>query len=260
MKLVDIIRYPIKSGQAVHLEQANMETKGIVGDRRFMLTEEDGRFITARKDPILLNMNVESDGQTVSIFYRNKMIAKGDYSSKERLSVRVWSRVTSVQLIRLNNTALDSLLERKVSLVFNDSRATEQAEKRYQWGPILSDGYPILLTNTASLDALNHASGGLFEMARFRPNLVIDSSIPWIEDSWSRFQIGEAIFERRKPCERCVLVTRDPITGLKDSNQEPLRTLKAIHSGPNGEINFGQNISLIQCGKISLGDVVTLLD
>lgn len=260
MKLVDIIRYPIKSGQPVHLEQANIETKGIVGDRRFMLAEKDGRFITARKDPILLDLNIESDGQTLSILYKNKTIAKGDFSSSERLSVTVWSRVTSVQLIRLNNRALDSLFERKVCLVFNDSQATELAEKRYEWGPILSDGYPILLTNTASLDALNHASGGLFEMARFRPNLVIDSSIPWIEDDWSRFQIGEAIFERRKPCERCVLVTRDPITGLKDSHQEPLRTLQAIHSGPNGEINFGQNISLIKPGKVSVGDKVTLVD
>jgi uncharacterized protein YcbX len=260
LKIVDIIRYPIKSGQAVHLDQANIETKGVVGDRRFMLAEEDGRFITARKDPILLDVNIESDGHQITLLYKNDIISRGDFSSTERISVTVWSRVTSVQTIRLNNSALDSLFNRKVYLVFNDILAEDLAEKRYDWGPILSDGYPILLSNTASLDALNHASGGVFEMARFRPNLVIDSITPWIEDSWSRFQIGDAIFERRKPCERCVLVTRDPITGLKDSHQEPLRTLHAIHSGPNGEINFGQNISVIQCGKVSLGDAVTLLD
>lgn len=260
MRLVDIIRYSIKSGQPEHLDQAFVEQIGIKGDRRFMLSEEDGRFITARKDPILLDINVEHDEQTITIFYKNEIIAKSDFLSIERLSVSVWNRVTSVQKIELNNTALDSLFERKVCLVFNDSKATELAEKRYDWGPILSDGYPILLTNTASLDAVNHASGELFEMARFRPNLVVDSSIPWEEDSWSRFQIGEAVFERRKPCERCVLVTRDPTTGLKDSHQEPLRTLQAIHSGPNGEINFGQNISIIQCGKVTLGDPVTLLD
>ena len=250
LKLVDIIRYPIKSGQAVHLDQANIETKGVVGDRRFMLAEEDGRFITARKDPILLDVNIESDGHRIKLLYKNDIISRGDFSSTERISVTVWSRVTSVQTIRLNNSALDSLFNRKVYLVFNDILAEDLAEKRYDWGPILS----------ASLDALNHASGGVFEMARFRPNLVIDSTTPWKEDSWSRFQIGDAIFERRKPCERCVLVTRDPITGLKDNHQEPLRTLHAIHSGPNGEINFGQNISVIQCGKVSLGDAVTLLD
>jgi uncharacterized protein YcbX len=260
MRLVDIIRYPIKSGQAEHLEQALVEQKGIEGDRRFMLSEEDGRFITARKDPILLDINVEHDEHTITIFYKNKLIAKSDFLSTKRQSVSVWNRVTSVQKIELNNTALDSLFKRKVCLVFNDSKATELAEKRYEWGPILSDGYPILLTNTASLDAVNQASGGLFEMARFRPNLVVDSSIPWVEDRWSRFQIGEAIFERRKPCERCVLVTRDPVNGLKDSNQEPLRTLQTIHSGPNGEINFGQNISIIKCGKVTLGDTLTLLD
>jgi len=144
--------------------------------------------------------------------------------------------------------------------VFNDQQATELAEKRYEWGPILSDGYPILLTNTASLDALNHASGGLFEMARFRPNLVIECTTPWLEDSWNRFQIGEAIFERRKPCERCVLVTRDPTSGLKDTHQEPLRTLHKIHSGPNGEINFGQNISVIKPGRVNIGETVRLLE
>ena len=260
MRLVDIIRYPIKSGQAIHLEHTSIETKGIEGDRRFMLTEEDGRFITARKDPVLLDMKVESDGHNVSVSYKNEIIVQGDFTSTERLSVSIWNRVTSVQKISLKNDALDALLKRKVCLVFNDQQATELAEKRYEWGPILSDGYPILLTNTASLDALNQASGALFEMARFRPNLVIECTTPWLEDSWNRFQIGEAVFERRKPCERCVLVTRDPITGLKDSNQEPLRTLQAIHSGPTGEINFGQNISVIQGGKVSLGDAVTLLD
>jgi uncharacterized protein YcbX len=250
----------MKSGQAVHLEQAMVEQKGIEGDRRFMLCEEDGRFITARKDPTLLDLTIDSDGHSLSVLYHNKIIARGDFKSTARVNVSVWNRVTSVQKIELDNTSLDSLFNRKVCLVFNDSRATELAHKRYEWGPILSDGYPILLTNTASLDAVNHASGGLFEMARFRPNLVIESSTPWIEDSWRRFQIGEAVFERRKPCERCVLVTRDPITGVKESNQEPLRTLQAIHSGPNGEIKFGQNISIIKCGKVTLGDTVKLLD
>ncbi len=260
MKLVHIIKYPIKSGQAVHLQQASVIEKGVEGDRRFMLVEQDGRFITARKDPVLLNLTVESDGNDLLIIHQGEIIAEGDVNLTERLSVSIWNRVTSVQKIRLNNTALDALFKRPVCLVHNDPQAKELADKRYEWGPILSDGYPILLTNTASLDAVNHASGGLFEMARFRPNVVFESSTPWIEDDLHRFQIGEAIFERRKPCERCVLVTRDPSNGLKDSNQEPLRTLQTIHAGPNGEINFGQNISIVKSGKVSLGDTVTPLD
>src|SRR4029450_7098533 len=84
-----------------------------------------------------------------------------------------------------------------------------------------ADGYPLLLANTASLDALNDriAEGGSLEgplpMTRFRPNVVIAGAAPWVEDAWTggRIKIGEVTFRVPKRCDRCVVTTTDQETG-----------------------------------------------
>ena len=260
MKLIDIIRYPLKSGAAQHLRTTQVGSIGIEGDRRFMLAEPSGRFITARKDPQLLHIDLQVEDGTVSLIRDGELLGTFATSSHDRLNVEVWSRTISVMQITEASTLVSELVGREARLVFNDAGAKDIAEKRYPWGPILSDGYPLLLTNTASLAALDAASGGVFEMARFRPNLVIDSDTPWQEDGWTQFRIGSTLFERKKPCERCVLTTRDPLTGEKSINQEPLKTLAKIHRGEDGAINFGQNIAVLEPGIISVGDTVKLID
>lgn len=260
MKLIDIIRYPLKSGAAQHLLNTQVSLIGIEGDRRFMLAEPSGKFITARKDPQLLGIDLQVEGGSVSIFCDGKLLGTFSTTSSDRLEVNVWSRTLSVMQLTEASKLVSELVGREARLVFNDADAEDIAEKRYPWGPILSDGYPLLLTNNASLEALDAASGGVFEMARFRPNLVIDGDTPWQEDSWSAFRIGSVLFERKKPCERCVLTTRDPLTGEKSINQEPLKTLAKIHRGEDGAINFGQNIAVVEPGTISIGDRVELLN
>ena len=56
------------------------------------------------------------------------------------------------------------------------------------------------------------------------------------------------------------LTTRDPVTGEKSINQEPLKTLAKIHRGEDGAINFGQNVAVLEPGIISVGDTVELID
>lgn len=110
----------------------------------------------------------------------------------------------------------------------------------------LADAFPLLLTTTASLDALNsliaqgdHPDEGPLPMNRFRPNVVVEGTAPWAEDGWRRIRIGEVVFRVAKPCARCVITTTDQETA--ERGKEPLRTL-ARHRRSGDQLLFGQNL------------------
>jgi uncharacterized protein YcbX len=127
-----------------------------------------------------------------------------------------------------------------------------------------ADGFPLLLTTLASLDALNSliAQGdrpqeGPLPMNRFRPNVVVSGTAAWAEDDWSRIAIGEVSFRVAKMCGRCVVTTTDQETS--ERGREPLRTL-GRHRRFGNQLVFGQNLVPETPGTISVGDPFRVLD
>jgi len=123
-----------------------------------------------------------------------------------------------------------------------------------------ADGYPYLLIGQASLDDLNQRLPDPIGMERFRPNIVVEGSLPYEEDSWQQFSVGELDFSGVKPCARCVLTTIDPATG--ERGPEPLRTLTTYRQYKH-KILFGQNVLLTDVnatGTLRVGDTVAVLN
>jgi uncharacterized protein YcbX len=127
----------------------------------------------------------------------------------------------------------------------------------------LADGYPVLVTTLASLDALNsliargdHPDEGPLPMDRFRPTVVVGGTAPWDEDRWTRLAIGEVTFRVVKPCARCVVTTNDQRTARR--GKEPLRTL-ARHRLIGQKMIFGQNLIPERTGTLRVGDPVEIL-
>ncbi|MGS2591630.1 MOSC domain-containing protein [Streptomyces hebeiensis] len=127
-----------------------------------------------------------------------------------------------------------------------------------------ADGFPLLVTTTASLDALNslvaqgdHPDEGPLPMDRFRPNLVVTGTAPWAEDDWQRIAVGDITFRVTKPCGRCVVTTTDQATA--ERGKEPLRTLGRYRRF-GGKLLFGQNLVPETTGTLRTGDPVTVLD
>mmetsp|Transcript_3681 Transcript_3681/g.6451 ORF Transcript_3681/g.6451 Transcript_3681/m.6451 type:complete len:405 (-) Transcript_3681:280-1494(-) len=90
-----------------------------------------------------------------------------------------------------------------------DDPLFQKSESRYH------DFGPFLVVNRASLkDAEARMNQGNYPMRCFRGNIVIESSDgqPWEEESWAQFQIGPLSLNGIKPCPRCVMTLRDPIT------------------------------------------------
>ncbi|EXJ10043.1 hypothetical protein D791_03016 [Nitrincola nitratireducens] len=52
----DIVIYPVKSCAPLSIDRAWADYKGLNADRRYMLVDKDGLFITARKYPKLTRL------------------------------------------------------------------------------------------------------------------------------------------------------------------------------------------------------------
>ncbi len=99
-------------------------------------------------------------------------------------------------------------------------------------------------------------------MRRFRPNMVIDSDEPWAEDFWRRIKIGEAELDLVKPSDRCIVTTRDQLTGATIGG-EPLGALAALRMSADPRIKgvlFGWNSVPHVLGQIAVGDEAEILD
>ena len=87
-----------------------------------------------------------------------------------------------------------------------------------------SDAAPVLLTAQPSLVWLRERADEPFGMDRFRPNLVVDGTEPWEEDTWSTIRIGEAELRCAVPWPRCTIPQIDQLTA--DRHREPAKVLR----------------------------------
>jgi uncharacterized protein YcbX len=136
-----------------------------------------------------------------------------------------------------------------------------------------ADGTPLLLANTASLDAFNgwlRESGsaeGPLPMVQFRPNVVITGAAPWAEGAWVGrwIRIGGAVFYGAAECGRCLVASIDQDTGQR--GREPLRML-AARRNIGQKLLFGLQMTVRaepdgpsrEERTVSVGDTVEVLD
>jgi len=129
-------------------------------------------------------------------------------------------------------------------------------------GSIFSDLTPYHLLSMESVEELNSRLDPRDTVLplNFRPNIIVTGCTPYAEDDWRYIRIGkEATFRFLKHCTRCVMTTVDPLTGIKNPECEPERTLKTYRMDENeGSPIFGIDMGLEVEGKICVGDVVYL--
>jgi uncharacterized protein YcbX len=178
----------------------------------------------------------------------------------ERVTARVWGH-EGVGVLHVPGSAwFSEYLGAKTSLVYMpDDHERPVNPERALRGDVVSfaDGYPFLLTSEESLAELNRRMPSPIGMLRFRPNIVIDGSSPFVEDTFARVRIGATTFRGPKGCDRCVVTTIDPETA--EAHTEPLKTLATFRKW-DGKVWFGMNLIHDAEGVLSVGDVVTPLE
>ncbi len=260
MMLSEIWIYPIKSLGGISVREAIVEERGLQYDRRWMLVEAGGKFITQRKvhEMALIDVALGENGLQVihRSFADDPLFIPFEPITKEPIQVQVWEdEVAAMTVSDEADCWFSKYLHRAVRLVKMPEETTRLVDPHYAPnGEAVSfaDGYPLLVIGQASLDELNTRLPEPVSMRRFRPSVVVTGTPPFAEDAWENIKIGSAHFAAVKPCARCVLITIDPATG--QTSPEPLKTLGTYRKA-NGKVLFGMNL-LARPGRIAVGDRV----
>jgi uncharacterized protein len=264
-KLKQISIYPIKSCSGINLEHAKVEDRGFPFDRRWMLIEENGDFVSQRKSPTLslFKISVGTDNLRITYPGLKPHSFPLDSKSNSQIKAHIWKDSVRSHLVSaISDQWFSEALDRKVRLVYMDDTVIRPLEKEQLPGDqsfevSFADGYPYLLTNQASLDDLNHRLDVPIRMDRFRANLVVSGAEAFAEDHWKRIRIGEVEFMVVKPCARCQVTTIDQKTGK--SSKEPLKTL-ASYRKQDDQVMFGMNLVALNSGRIKVDSPVRILE
>lgn len=244
------------------LGEALLGPLGLEHDRRWMVVRPDGRFLTQREEPRLARLvpRLAPDRLLLALDGREFALPLADRG--EPIVVTVWrERVEAVAPDPSVDRMLSEALSRPVRIVKFPDRAVRPCDPAFAPAgsrTAFADGFPLLVTSTASLEALNAAiverGAAPVPMERFRPNLVLDGLAAWVEDRAASLRFGEGTVLRLvKPCARCVVTTTDQETGAR-LGPEPIATLRALGRDLGGEGPcFGQNaVPLLPNGLVRL--------
>jgi uncharacterized protein YcbX len=252
--------YPVKSLRGVAVDELRVERRGPRHDRRWMLVDEAGRFITQREHPrlALVDVAIDEGGRRLHV----RAPAQGELEvpfepAGQRREVEIWDdRVTASSVSEEARAYFSRYLEAEVDLVYMPDESERAVDPRYALaGDIVgfADGYAFLLANEASLDDLQGRMGSPIPMARFRPNVVVAGAPAFAEDTWTSLRIGALSFRVTKPCERCPIPTIDIETA--ERHKEPLATLATFRRSGKAVL-FGQNLAHDGEGWLRVGDAV----
>jgi uncharacterized protein YcbX len=270
MKVHSLHIYPMKSARVLHLSQAEVGAWGLDGDRRYMITDPDGRFITQRELQALAQITVlETDD---ALYVHKAGLTDGvlaTFDPARRLPVEIWgSHVSAAVADDSVNATLSDWFSQPVKLVHADAETKRQCSPDWAGEGVqtgFADGYPILITTTSSLRLLNEATmeegAKTFGMDRFRPNIVIDDETPFADDFWASLDIAGIRFDLVKPCARCIMTTQDQLTGER-GGPDPMPAMRKLRMSTDRRVPgvlFGWNAVPRNTGSLKIGDPVSVI-
>jgi len=252
--------YPIKSAGQIALQSSQVERFGLAYDRRWMVVDPSGKFITQRELASMALIHVKMDGDRLRLSAPSmellNLVAMPVVQSMTK--VGVWGdQCDAVDMGGEATAWLSEFLGRTCRLVFMPETTRRSVDSAYSNdGDTVSfaDGFPILLISEASLAELSRQMQKSVAMSRFRPNIVISGCEAFAEDDWNSIRIGGIDFDITKPCARCSMPTIDQ--GNAEVNREIMTTLAKFRRAPDGQIYFGQNMINRGNGEIKVGDEV----
>lgn len=277
MHLTSLAVHPVKSAALRRLAAAEVQRRGLVDDRSWVVVDGEGVLVSAREEHGLLAITPDTPRTDPTLARDLRLSAPGlpDLVLDEPDGPLVRARVHSQELegVPAGDGAdawLRAALGREdVRLVWCDDPTRRRLNPAYS-SPgdhtAYADGYPVTLASEASLRRLDDwiAEGALdrgeeppprLSMDRFRPNLVVDGAEPFAEDLWATVTVGDVRFRLAKQADRCVITTID-LDSLT-TGKEPIRTLARYRLFDQKPM-FAVFLIPETTGTIRVGDPVTV--
>jgi uncharacterized protein YcbX len=297
LRVASLATFPLKGARGIDHARIDVGPEGLSGDRRCVLVDDDGRFVTARELPALAALTVvptarglrlgdlgdlgNLDG--VDVVDVVDVVDPAARTPAAVVDVRLWKHtVPGIVADDATNRALSARLSRRVRLVALgaarqpvdpawlhdvtadnvtadvDERAVPAVPAAIVTG--FADGFPVLVTTEASRRAVADEAGIAVAADRFRANIVVDGATAWDEDTWATLRMGSVRLALVKPCARCVVTTIDPATGTS-AGPEPLATLARLRRSADPRVDgvlFGWNAVVVTPGVVATGDAVVV--
>lgn len=245
MKLTSIHVYPVKGARGISLASTDVLVTGLRHDRRFMLVDADGNFMTQREHPKMSLVDVALGNESIRIGGEIEAPLSLP-SSLARTKVTVWKDdVDAIAVPGDASTWFSDRLGVKCSLVWMPPDVDRCS---------FADAYPVLVATLSSLADLNARLDTPLPMDRFRPNLVIDGGAPYEEESHPAVTIGTVRMTMPKRCDRCAVTTVNQSTA--EVGKEPLRTLATYRKDAN-KVYFAMNAVPEREGHVAVNDSAT---
>lgn len=272
MHVTGLFLYPVKSLGGFSVPAVSVDALGLIDDRRFLVIDESGRFLTQRTFPrmALIATALDATHLTLSASAAPMLqIARASDPTAPLRNVSVW-KIENLLAEDCGDDAasfLSDFLETRCRLVRLGKkfyRPVLKSSARPGDLVAFADAYPLVVIGEATLADLNARLTACGEdslpMNRFRPNLVVAGGPAFAEDTWNRFRAGNVTFRAAGPCARCIVITTDQRTAVR--GLEPLRTLATYRrdAADSSNVNFGQNlIHETKTGALRVGDAIELL-
>ena len=259
--------YPVKSCAGIQLTEAELTDTGLLCDRAWMVVDSEGEFVTQRELPRMALIQTSFKlGQLVLRAPGMLALHLALNAAEGPAKVRVWDdEVMACDMGDLAAQWFSDFLGsdapanlKRLRLARFDPEVKRACDAAWTVGreanTQFSDGFSLLVTSQASLDALNArlvgAGHAAVTMARFRPNIVLGGVAPHDEDRVGSWTIatdgGNARLENVKPCGRCPIPNIDPLTAI--SSPEVGDTLQTYRQDRRlgGAITFGMNAIVVE--------------
>lgn len=263
--LTEINIYPVKSLGGISLQEAEVTDRGLKFDRRWMVVDSNGRFLTQRVLPQMSLIKVSVDNNSLRFEHKLKTMSNFSvpleiYNDEQNEVVVFDDAVNAVYVSKEADQWLSDALEFKCRLVHMPDDSKRKVDTTYAANNQIvsfADAFPFLVIGQSSLDDLNSRLDEIVPMNRFRPNFVFSGGSPFDEDRMKRFKLNDVTFFPVKPCARCVVTTVDQQTGVK--GKEPLATLASYRTQDN-KVMFGQNLLHEGSGIIKAGSTLESIE
>jgi uncharacterized protein YcbX len=255
--------YPVKGLKGIALTEARCTDRGLEHDRRWMVVDAEGVFLSQREHPKMATVwtDIAAGALSLSAPDISTVDVPLDPRASPSMRVRIWNTVCDAAPVSpFADAWLSDYLGLACRLVYMPEDSRRLSNEKYSGeGKLVgfADGYAYLVTGEASLSDLNGrlAAKGhpALPMSRFRPNLVVSGSAPYAEDGWQEIRVGEAVLRGVKPCGRCQVTTTDQTTG-EVRGPEPLATLSSYRDSKEFGTMFGMNLVTVKTGMVRVGD------
>ncbi|HJW10549.1 MAG TPA: MOSC N-terminal beta barrel domain-containing protein [Albitalea sp.] len=252
--------YPVKSCAGVTPDEWLLVETGLEFDRSWMVVDMHGRFVTQRELPRMALIQPTLRAYDMVLRAPGMLalhLALGAVEQPTR--VTIWKdALAAFDMGDLAAQWFSDFLGHPVRLVRFDPAQQRLSNLKWTAGieaeNAFSDGYPLLVTSTASLAELNRrlaaAGESAITMARLRPNLVLDGLEANGEDHLDEIVFdtadGPVRLKIAKPCSRCAIPDVDPATG--ETGHAVSDALAAYRADARlaGAITFGMNAVIVE--------------